>query len=91
MSVTNLLDWRLWHLTSDGWVAGSKGFGEEKTEVIKRPVSAVLTYRYALIEESLTSAYGRERSLVVESWRAKSKENEIEDFISQFGACPEAL
>ena len=91
MSVTSLLGWRLWHLTPEGWVAGSKGFGEEESEVIERPTSAVLTCRYALIEECLTSAYGRERSLVMESWRATSGEDEIEEWLSQFGACPETF
>ncbi len=91
MSVTSLLGWCLWHLTPKGWVAGSRGFGEEESEEVERPASAVLTCRYALIEESLTSAYGRERAVVMESWRAKSGEHEIEEWLSQFGACPETL
>ncbi|MCB1064324.1 MAG: hypothetical protein KDN20_15580 [Verrucomicrobiae bacterium] len=91
MAITCLLVWRLWHLTPEGWVAGSKGFGEEETEIIEKPASAVLTCRYALIEECLTSAYGRERPFVMEFWRAKLEGDEIEKWLSQFGTCPETF
>ena len=78
-------EWTDWHLTPNGWVAGTvkRDNGEIEIEV---PNSRVLTFRYSEVH----NGYGPLYELSQEMWRG-SEGDAVDALLARFGQAPQHL
>lgn len=80
MSASN--EWEEWHLTPQGWMAGTAKTDFNRTDVIP-PENRVATFCYT---EHLSSAFSKMESTWEKAWG--TNDAEIEELLEKFGKFP---
>jgi hypothetical protein len=77
-------EYREWHLTPDGWVAGTDkhDFGFREGKEVESPANRLLTVKCGVKMSSLFSGPEEYRH---ELWRAKGQDQLIADLLEKYG------
>lgn len=81
--------WKDWHLTQDGWRAGSWHRHDITTpKILPAPENALLTVRRMVT----VSGKGADAvSEAIETNRKSSRDKEIQELLAKYGSCPERI
>jgi len=85
MSTSN--EWTEWHLTSEGWLRGSKRMDFQPVKNVETPENRVKTCKYCEYQSSAFSSVNKSVSV---EW-VSDKEELIAELEAQYGFCPNRL